>query len=258
VIYQSSLVKSMKILEMLVKNDELGISDIAKQMELNRSNVHRILNTFVSLRYVEKNPVNNKYRPSLLLFEFGNLIIQRNELIKIAHPFLEELSELGETVNLAILDHNEVVYVDRVQCPQPLRTDINVGWRVPAYCTGVGKVQLAGLNENKLSDFLRVQKLVKRTPNTITSERVLRAHLKEVREQGFAIDNEELNLGIRGIAAPVRNHLADVIAGISVAGPSTRVTFEKLENFKKPLLDIVLKISKRLGFKRDESDPGRS
>ncbi len=211
-IFQTSLIKSMRLLELLIEEGETGVSDLGRKKGLNRSNVHRILNTFESLGYVEKNPINSKYRPSLRFFELGSLIIQRHGLIKIAHPFLEKLGvKFGETSNLAILDRGEVIYIDKIESSEALRMDLAIGRRVPAYCTALGKILLLGLKKDSLDQYLKITKLVKRTPNTLSSKRDLLKHLAEVSESGFAIDDEELSIGIRCIAAPIRNHSGDIV-----------------------------------------------
>jgi IclR family transcriptional regulator, KDG regulon repressor len=130
-----------------------------------------------------------------------------------------------------------------------LRMDRAIGRRVPAYCTALGKILLAGLNKDQLNQYIKEVSLAKNTKNTITSKRNLRDHLAEARKQGYAIDDEELDYGIRCIAAPIKNHSRDTIASISIAGPSTRMTLEKIGNMKKPIMETVLKISKQLGFK---------
>lgn len=246
---QTSLIKSMQILELLIEGGEMGVSELGRRKGLHRSNVHRILNTFESMGYVERNTDNSKYRPSVRIFELGSLVIQRNGLIATAHPFLEKLGfNFGETSNLAILDRGEVIYIDKVESSEPLRMDLAIGRRVPAYCTALGKILLAGLKEYQLNEYLRNIRVVKYTPNTI-SKKDLKKRLAEILEKGFSIDDEELSLGIRCIAAPIRNHLGDVVASISVAGPSTRMTLEKLDSLKKPIMDASVEISRRIGFR---------
>ena len=242
----------MEILELLVKAGEIGVSNLSREKGLNRSNVHRILSTFEFLGYVEKNSNNKKYRPSLRLFELGNLIIQRNGLIKISHPFLEKLGlKFGETNNLAVLDKGEVIYIDKVESSEALRMDLAIGRRVPAYCTALGKILLAGFSEEQLNQYVKRTRFAKRTPNTLSKEG-LKKQLVEIRERGFAIDDEELHLGIRCIAAPIRNHSGNIIASISIAGPSTRMTLKKLDSTKGTIIDTALEISKQLGFKTEK------
>lgn len=150
----------MEILELLVKVGETGVTDLGREKGLNRSNVHRILSTFEFLGYVEKNPRNRQYRPSLRLFELGNLVIQKNGLLKVAHPFLEKLGEkFGETNNLGILDRGEVIYIDKVESSEALRMDLAIGRRVPAYRTALGKILLAGLNEGAFESILKGDKV---------------------------------------------------------------------------------------------------
>jgi len=241
----------MQIFELLVKAGETGVSDLGKETGLNRSNVHRILSTFEFLGYVEKDSTNRKYKPSLRLFELGSLVIQRNGVIKVTHPFLEKLgSTFGETSNLAVLDKNEVIYVDKVESSEALRMDLAVGRHVPAYCTALGKILLGGLSEERLNQYIEETRFDKRTTNTL-SKKGFRKQITEMKEKGFAIDDEELHLGIRCIAAPIKNHTGNIIASISTAGPSTRMDRNKLESIKPTLIEMSLEISKQLGFKAD-------
>ena len=247
--FQTSLIKSMEILELVVKAEEIGVSALSKKKGLNRSNVHRILSTFEFLGYVVKNPQNRKYSPSLRLFELGNLTVQRNGLIKVAHPFLKKLgSKFGETNNLAVLDGAKVIYIDKVESSEALRMDLAIGRRVPAYCTALGKSLLAGLSEKLLNLYIERTVFKKRTPNTLSKED-LRKQLVEIRKTGVAIDDEELHLGIRCIAAPVRNHTGEIVASISIAGPSTRMTIKELDGMKETIRRTASEISRQVGFR---------
>lgn len=249
-VLQTSLVKSIRLLELLIEEGEIGVSDLGRKTGMNRSNVHRILNTFQFLGYVAKNPVNKKYSPTLHFVELSSLIMQRNGLIKVAHPCLERLkARSGETVNLAVFDRDEVIYIDKIESSEALRMDLAVGKRVPAFCTALGKVLLAGLKKERLEEYFKSAKLVKKTANTIFSRRELLNHLVRVSEIGFAVDDEELSMGIRCIAAPIRDHLGVVIASISIAGPASRITLDKLDSLRRPLVETALEISMQLGFR---------
>jgi IclR family KDG regulon transcriptional repressor len=153
-----------------------------------------------------------------------------------------------ETVNLAFLDGNEVVYVDKVESVQALRMDLAIGRRVPAYCTALGKVFLAYQTEGEVHRYCRETSFKSLTERSITSEKELIKNLDLIRKEQVAIDDREIDNGIRCIAAPIRDDSGSVIAAVSIAGPSIRLTIERLKTFRQPLLEVTRKISKKLGY----------
>lgn len=186
------------------------------------------------------------------MFQLGSRIIQGIGLKELVLPFLEELGlQFGETNNLAVLEKGEVVYIEKVESSEVLRMDLSIGRSVPAYCKALGKILLACLREDELRQSFANTKIKKRTVYTISKKDQLLKHLVQVREQGYAVDYQELEVGITCIAAPVRNHLGRVVAAISVAGPSTRMIVPRLDEIRIPLLDTALAISKKLGLTKE-------
>jgi IclR family transcriptional regulator, KDG regulon repressor len=248
-IFSTSLMKGIRLLETVVDDGEAGISELARRTGINKSNAHRILGTLEDLGYVEKDPESLKYRATLKVFQMGSRVIHRTGLRELALPFLKKLgAEFGETVNLGVLERGEVVYIEKVESSEVLRMDLSVGRTVPAYCTALGKVLLAGLSADDQAHYVENTKLEKRTLAAIPQGKEFLDLLAHVRQQGFALDHEELDLGITCIAAPVRNHTGRVLAAISLAGPSTRMMGQKLDEIRVPLLDAALALSKRLGL----------
>jgi len=172
------------------------------------------------------------------------------DLRKVASPYLEAASkEIGETVNLAILDGTEIVYVERIKTQQILNINLQVGSRLPAYCTSMGKAMLAFLPESRLKEILEKTDAVALTPYTITRKEDLKKELQKVKAQGFAMNNEELSIGLRSVAAPVRNAKGEVIAAVNIAVPSIRVSLKKLETvFAKKVMETADRISMILGY----------
>src|SRR5205814_10387142 len=160
------------------------------------------------------------YRLGPRVLDLGFSAINSMELRHVSAPHLKALSEkTGRTVNMAVLDGTEIVYIDRCRAPDAREIDLNlhVGSRLPAYCTSMGKVLLAHLPASELSAHLDSVKLTRRGPNTITSKRALLKELDQVRARGLAVNNEELAYGLRSIAAPVRSQTGDVVAAINLA-----------------------------------------
>ena len=172
-------------------------------------------------------------------------MIRNLDLRKVAFPYLDRTSkEVGETVNLAILDGTEIVYVERIRTEQILNINLHVGSRLPVHCTSMGKTMLAFLPEKRLGEVFKKMKLSCLTPHTITSKKALRKELERVRGRGFSTNNEEVCIGLRSVAAPVRNFTGDVIAAVNIAVPSIRVPLRKLGTFfAKKVMETADQIS---------------
>lgn len=228
---------------------ELGVSDIVRELGLHRSTVHRFLMTLARRGYLEKNPETNTYRLGVKVFELGNIVFSQLDFYKTSKPYLEELVErTGESSHLVILSGDEVLYVDKVDNKEPLSLRSRIGLRYPATCTAVGKVLLAYLPEEKLDEIIGDGPLPTTTPKSITSPQRLKEVLKSVRTQGYAIDSEEANIGIRCIAAPISDFSSSVIAAISVSGPSLRMPPERDVELIPIVVEIAQRISAELGF----------
>ncbi len=241
--------KLFTILETLCINGAQGISELSSQLNLGKSSVHRLLSVLIQNGYVGKNLENKRYFATLKLFEIGARVRGRIRLIAIARPYMEKMGkQFHETINLAFLDLDEVVYVDKVESAETLRMDLGIGRRVPAYCTALGKVFLADLPETEIKAYLDRTKLVPRTDRTITSRTKLAKHLESIRKDGYAMDDRELDIGIRCVAAPVHDHSGRVTAAISIAGPSMRLGADKIKRFKNALIEATKQISSELGY----------
>ena len=229
--------KLFMVLEALCMHGDAGVTELSLKLGLGKSAIHRFLSALVKLGYVRKNSDNGKYYATLRVFQIGAMVRGRLRLVNLARPYMEELGrETHETINLGLFEEGEVVYIDKVESVETLRIDLAVGRRVPAYCTALGKVFLANLPEEDLEAYLSRQNLRTLTKNTITSAGELRNGLEQVKADGFAIDNGELDEGIKCIAAPIRDESGRVIAAISIAGPKARMTERRLHSFKRLLL----------------------
>jgi IclR family KDG regulon transcriptional repressor len=227
----------------------MSITDLGAAIDLNKGAVFRILSTLKKLDYIEQNPANEKYRLSLKLFEIGSEVVTRLNEVREAHTVMEELArETLETVHLATLRDGSVVYLDKIDSKHVLRIFSRIGNRAPCYCTGLGKALLAWLPEEETSRIIRKQKMIKFTGNTIISIKDLKKELKTIREQGYAEDNQEHELGIRCVAVPIRNRTGKVVAASSITWPEIRGSDEIRENYKRLILQAGEQISRRLGY----------
>ncbi len=230
--------------------DELGVTELSKRLKLHKNNVFRLLATLESRGYIEQNKATENYRLGLKALELGQTFIKQMGLLRQAKPILERMvEESNETSYVAIYKENHIVYLDVVETNLTVRVVSRVGSRLPAYCTAAGKVHMAYMSEEELEELLAAIKLVQHTPTTITNIDKLNLELEKVREQGYAIDNEELDPGVRCIAAPIRDYTRRIVGAISVSGPNMRIEDNRLKDELIPLVTKAASdLSTRLGY----------
>jgi len=244
-----------QILDILGQSPQgISIRELSTKINLPKGTIHRLLSSLLYFGYVRQDPKTRNYFLGFKLVELGNLLLGQLDLRKEAEPFLRDLAEgTKETVHMVVMDRDEVVYIEKVefeQNPGGLRMASRIGLRNPIHSCAVGKVLLADFSDEALDHFLRGKNLLRRTENTMTDPVQLREHLKLVRKQGFAIDDEENERGIRCIAAPICNEVGRVVAAISISGPAFRVTKKVIqESLKKEVMETANHISQRLGFR---------
>jgi IclR family transcriptional regulator, KDG regulon repressor len=229
---------------------ELSFGEIQSRLNLHKSTLYRLIEAMRSHRILGQAKETGKYHPGLRLFELGTLAVGRLEISECATPALRLLAEeTGETAHLCILEGAEVVYVAKVESKQTLRMPSNVGRRNPAYCTGVGKAILAHLTEEEIEDYFKRTPLRSFTKNTIVKRTEIRKQLKEIRARGYSVDDEEISEGLRCVGAPIRDSSGEVIAGISVAGPTLRISEGKIPELGACVVKAANSISEQFGFR---------
>jgi DNA-binding IclR family transcriptional regulator len=228
---------------------DLRLVEIAEATGLHKSTLYRLLEAMRAHRLIGFDAESGRYHPGLKLFEIGSLAAGRFALERHAHPTLERLATVsGETAHLCVLDGSDVVYVAKVECTRTLRIPSALGQRNPAYCTGVGKAILAFLTRAQLESYLASTRFKPFTRKTLTSVAELKANLRQIAARGYAIDDQEREEGVRCVAAPVRDRTGEVIAGISIAGPSTRVTKERIAELANHVMRAAAEVSAGMGF----------
>jgi len=247
-----ALDKSLAILEILSQESSpLSIAELSERLGIYPSTIHRILDTLRYWGYVEQDPVTQRYQLGLKVLELGTAKLRGMELVKEAASYLKELREQSnETVHLAVLDEGEVLYLDKEESPQSIRMVSQVGRRLPAHCTGLGKALLANLDEEEQEKIIEEKGLPRFTESTITDKKKLREELSKVGHQGFAEDRGEHEQDVHCLAAPIKDHSGEVIAAISVSLPSFRMNASKRRKLKQTLIQMGENISKRLGYNR--------
>jgi len=241
-----SIDKALGLLEFLSANEqETGITEISKKLHMGLSTVHRILTTLKSRGYVIQNQQTTKYRLGIKLFELGCEVQSTKNLIKTIRPYLRKLSKMSnETANLAILEDKEVIYLDSFESSEMLRTEIVQGARTPAHCTALGKALLASLSKSDLNNLYSSEPIIPFTSKSICLLDKLKKELKNVKEQGYALDREEHKTGINCVGVPIFNGNGEAVAAISITGPASRFTGDKMEDAKNKLMIVSEEISK--------------
>jgi len=228
---------------------ELKLSEIANMLDLNKSTVHGIVNTLKYHGFVDQDEITLRYRLGIRFIEFGDTIINSMSIRNIAFPVIDHIcGQIGETVHLAMLDGSDVVFIEKKECTQSIKTSTKIGLRFPAYTTADGKIMLCYMEKDKIIDMLPkcIEKL---TTNTITDKHKLMQLFEEMKKNGYAIDNQEVVQGLSCVAAPIFDHKGNVKFSLSVTGPAIRLTEDKI----KELIIIVKKsayeISCRIGYR---------
>jgi IclR family KDG regulon transcriptional repressor len=245
----SSVTNSLRLIKAFSEDEyEIGISDLAKRLGLAKSTVHRLASSLVGEGILEQNPRDGKYHLGLALFELGTMVRRKMDFTVEARPFLRTLMEkTGETVHLAILDHDSILYVITHESKQALRMGSKVGTRVPVHSTAVGKVLLAFQPDEEIERIIALG-LPQSTPYTIVDPGVLQRELAAVRSRNYATDDEESEIGLRAIAAPIRVDGGNVVAAVSIAGPVHRMAKKVLLGWVRELVESAEAISQRLGW----------
>lgn len=232
-----------------LSNPELSLADIAAQTEVAKSTTFRLVSVLVDYGYLERVPDTDRYRIGIRAFELGSVYIQSTSIEGEARPFLERLAvKCRQTANLGVLNGGEVVHIAVVAPDRAIRYNASVGDRELVYCTGLGKALISEFSDEQLAELVEQHPFVQRTRRTITSLEVLRAHLSDIREQGYSLDDEESIVGLRCVAAPIRNEKGEIVAAVSVSGPSSEYGESAFSEYVAAVTEAAHGISTRLGY----------
>jgi IclR family KDG regulon transcriptional repressor len=247
--HTQSVDRALSILDALFESSgALGVSEIARNLNLHKSTVHRLLVVLTERGLVEQDENTLKYRLGAKLIVMGQAALNNIEISGYARPILKDLAHRsGLTAHLVLRCGQHAIYVDKVEDPNSLVTFSQVGKLAPMHCSGVGKVLLAGAREEEFEYFLETTELTAYSPNTITDAEELRRHIGEVSRAGYALDNEELEIGLKCIAAPIRDHTGNVIAALSISGMAARFLDEDIPRLAGIVMDSANKVSRCLG-----------
>ena len=237
--------RALRVLDTLPEKEEgFGVLELAERLGLPNATVHRILATLKKEGYVIQDPSTEKYKLGPKILTLAKRVLENQNLRQIALPYLKELKETtGETAHLIILEGEEAICVESVESSNNMRMCSPVGEKNPLHCTAVGKVLLAYLPEEARESFLE-KPLTRYTPNTLTSPEELRRELEKIRRDGYALDREEYQVGVRCIAAPIIDSGGKVPAAVGISYPSFRVTKEKEKEFIHKVKEVAFQISR--------------
>lgn len=225
------------------------LSKIAADLGLNKSTAFGLISTLEQLHYLEQDQETGRYYLGMKLFELGQAAYSRLDFVAVARPYIARLCEkYEETVHIAVLAVPEVVYLDKVESSRSMRVSTQIGGRQEVYCTALGKALLAYQSEDVVENVIRRTNFKRLTPTTLDTPEKLREELVRIRQQGYSLDNEESELGLFCVAAPVFNGERENIAAISIAGPVKRVKDAGGQQLLRDVVETAALISTNLGY----------
>ena len=232
-------------------HQELSVSEIGAKTGLHRSTAHRILMALEYNDLIKQNLDTGKYHLGIKLFKLGHQAVSQLNLREICRPFLTRImNETKETVHLAVLDVDQVLYLDKVEGPHALRMPSRVGRHIPTYCTSLGKAMLSCLDDHEVKNIFRDRILRPYTANTVKTLDRLLTDLRVIRRRGYSVDNEEIEIGLRCVGAPIRDYTGAMVGAISTAAPSARLSAQKIPGVGKFVMAVAAEISEQLGYEK--------
>ncbi len=244
-----SLSRALKLLNALSYHPQgLTLSELAREVGLPNSTAHRLLTTLQNERYVRFDNERSVWMIGVQAFQVGSAFIRSRDLVQIARPIMRRLMHAaGETSNLGMIDQCEVIYLAQVETRKMMRTITGPGGRAYVHASAIGKAVLAFAPEHVREKLFSCWDPRPLTMRTITSEQALREELEKIRKQGYAIDDEETAVGLRCVASVIFDENAEAIAGVSISGPSARITDARLEQLAELVMEAAFDITQEIG-----------
>lgn len=246
----TSVKRALATLTYLAQHREARVTDIAVFLQVNKSNASRLLQTLANEGYVDRCEQSGRYRLGLSAANVGLAFLQSFELRDVVRPFLMRLFEQTEETVLLVIPTTDgsAMCIDKIEPTHYLRTHARIGERVPIHCGSAAKALLAHMSEARIDELVRSAPLEQFTPNTITDPKKLNEELARIRDLGYSISKAETTLGVAGVAAPVFDHTGKAIAALSVGGPDTRLTPQRISEFSTYVLESAREASMALGY----------
>ncbi|MCF8108354.1 MAG: IclR family transcriptional regulator [Desulfohalobiaceae bacterium] len=243
----STLQRGFEVLELLARKNSLKVSELARELGINRSAGHRFLATLEEMGYVDKTR-DKRYYPTFKILQIGMQVANNVPLREVARPFLQEVaSRFKENVSLGYWDGHRVVHLDKIESPEILRIDPSIGSIALGHCTALGKSIMAYLSLEEQEVYIRANGLKRFTDKTITTRGQLDEELARIRSQGYAVDDEELSVGLRCVASSAIDYTGHICFAISVAALQVNMPDERIQDIQKELKRICQSLSAKLG-----------
>lgn len=245
-----SLQRAINILDLFDEQTaELGITEIAETLGLHKSTAAGLVYTLEHNGYLDQDPETRKYGLGFKLVERASTLLDQIDVRQVALPHLQELRGwCGESVNLAVRDGGQIVYIERLTTTQSLGMRAKVGYRAPMHCTALGKAILSGMPLEKVEEHIRQYGLQTVTDQSITDLAQFFQEMERIREQGFAVDNEENEIGVRCVAAPIFDHSNRPVAAVSISSPVLRLQPSEVPLYGQKVIEAAAAISTKLGY----------
>jgi IclR family KDG regulon transcriptional repressor len=241
-----TLCRGLQLLEVIAKNSNLSIRELAAKVSLPRSIVHRLTATLESEKYIQKNSAQPGYRLGIKLWSLGCVAVQGTEMKEIARAELEDLAcKTNELVVLAVLDGHEVVYLDKIDCPQPVRAHLPIGGRAPAYYISTGKAILAYRADHEIMNIMASKKI---NSKALGGPKAFKLDLAQIRRRGYAINLGAWHGEVGGVASAIRDREGNAVAAIGVTLPLHRLTKENIGRLGRLVMKATATVSDVLGY----------
>lgn len=245
-----SVSHALDVLEQFLGDDsQIGLTELSRRLKLPKNNIFRLLATLQLRNYISKDAVTERYQLGYMTVELAQQVLRQRGLGRSRAVMERLVKECNETACVSIMSNYNVINLDAVECDHNLRVMPALGVQLPAYCTAPGKSFMAHFADDAIARYASSNKFEKHTPHTITDAERWKHQLREIAQQGYAVEQEELNLGVTCLGAPIRDYTSRVIGAVSILGPSQRFNRERMERELVPLIKQgAVEISARLGY----------
>jgi DNA-binding IclR family transcriptional regulator len=246
-----SLKKALSLLKLFSPaKRQWTLSEMAQALDYHKSSIQRLVTTLEAEGFLERmEPSRGVFRLGPMVLMLGNVASEGIDLRSAARQLLRQLAEqTQETTHLCVVDQFQCYYLDKVDSEQAVRISTYIGQRLPLHCSAVGKVLMSGMTEEEVERIIEQQGLPGFTENTITDRKALAVELAKIREEGLALDDEEYDIGLRCLAAPVKDSRGRVVAAISLSGPVQRLSMKVVQRYASFVKDAAAQVSRKLGY----------
>jgi len=244
-----ALDRALDVLEALAARGGMTLSELSAHLAQSPATMHRVLAALAARRYVECNPDQQQWFVGAEAFRLGSAFLRRTNVIETSRPVMRDLMlRSGETSNLGVESDGSILFVSQVETQESIRAFFPPGTRAPLHASGIGKALLSSFDEKRLATFITTAPFVRFTDQTIVSADQLRSAIRQIKERGYALDDEERTIGMRCVAAPILDGYGQAVAGISVSGPTLRMPDFKVREIGHWIVEAAAEASRKLGF----------